>query len=48
MAKAREAVHAWPEQRIPSADVLGHAVAAVAKLFRADGIVTTDSGDLAA
>jgi acetolactate synthase I/II/III large subunit len=47
-AKAREAVHAWPEQRIPSADVLGHAVAAVAKLFRADGIVTTDSGDFAA
>ena len=25
-----EAVHAWPEQRIPSADVLGHAVAAAA------------------
>jgi acetolactate synthase-1/2/3 large subunit len=48
VAKAREAVHAWPEQRIPSADVLGHAVAAVAKLFRADGIVTTDSGDFAA
>jgi len=48
VAKAREAVHAWPEQRIPSADVLGHAVAAVAKHFRADGIVTTDSGDFAA
>ena len=47
-AKAREAVHAWPEQRIPSADVLGHAVAAVAKLFRADGIVTTDSGNFVA
>ena len=48
VAKAREAVHAWPEQRIPSADVLGHSVAAVAKLFRADGVVTTDSGDFAA
>jgi acetolactate synthase I/II/III large subunit len=47
VAKAREAVHAWPEV-IPSADVLGHAVAAVAKLFRADGIVTTDSGNFAA
>lgn len=48
VAKAREAVHAWPEQRIPSADVLGHAVTAIAKVFRADGIVTTDSGDFAA
>jgi acetolactate synthase-1/2/3 large subunit len=48
VAKAREAVHAWPEQRIPSADVLGHAVAAIAKRFPADGIVTTDSGDFAA
>jgi acetolactate synthase-1/2/3 large subunit len=48
VSKAREAVHAWPEQRIPSADVLGHAVAAVAKLFPADGIVTTDSGNFAA
>ena len=48
VAEAREAVHTWPEQRIPGADVLGHAVAAFAKLFRADGIVTTDSGDFAA
>jgi acetolactate synthase-1/2/3 large subunit len=48
VAKAREAVHAWPEQRIPSADVLGHAVAAIAKRFPADGIVTTDSGNFAA
>jgi acetolactate synthase-1/2/3 large subunit len=48
VAKAREAVYAWPEQRIPSADILGHAVAAVANLFSADGIVTTDSGDFAA
>ncbi|WP_065752168.1 thiamine pyrophosphate-dependent enzyme [Bradyrhizobium paxllaeri] len=48
VAKTREAVHAWPEQRTPSADVLGHAVAAIAKLFRADGIVTTDSGNFAA
>jgi acetolactate synthase I/II/III large subunit len=48
VAKTREAVHAWPEQSIPSADVLGHAVAAIAKLFPADGIVTTDSGNFAA
>jgi acetolactate synthase I/II/III large subunit len=48
VAKTREAGHAWPEQRTPSADVLGHAVAAIAKLFRADGIVTTDSGNFAA
>jgi len=48
VAKVREAVHAWPEQRIPGADVLGHAVAAVARLFPADGIVTTDSGNFAA
>jgi acetolactate synthase I/II/III large subunit len=48
VAKAREAVHAWPEHRIPSADVLGHTVAAIAKLFSADGVVTTDSGDFAA
>ena len=48
VAKARDAVHTWPEQRIPSADVLGHAVAAIAKLFSADGIVTTDSGNFAA
>jgi acetolactate synthase I/II/III large subunit len=48
VAKTREAVHAWPEQRTPSADVLGHAVVAIAKLFRADGIVTTDSGNFAA
>jgi acetolactate synthase-1/2/3 large subunit len=48
VAKAREAVHSWPEQGIPSADVLGHAVAAIARHFRADGIVTTDSGNFAA
>jgi acetolactate synthase-1/2/3 large subunit len=48
VAKAREAVHAWPEHRIPSADVLGHTVAAIAKLFSADGVVTTDSGNFAA
>jgi acetolactate synthase-1/2/3 large subunit len=48
VGKAREAVHAWPEQGIPNADILGHAVAAVARLFRADGIVTTDSGNFAA
>jgi acetolactate synthase I/II/III large subunit len=48
VAKAREAVHAWPERCIPSVDVLGHAVATVAKLFRADGIVTTASGNFAA
>lgn len=48
VAKAREAVHAWPEHRIPGADVLGHAVAAIAKRFSADGIVTTDSGNFAA
>jgi acetolactate synthase I/II/III large subunit len=35
------------EQRIASADVLGHAVAAIAKCFPADGIVTTDSGNFA-
>ncbi|WP_247509496.1 thiamine pyrophosphate-dependent enzyme [Bradyrhizobium sp. 157] len=48
LGESREAVHAWLQQRIPGADVLGHAVAAVAKLFSADGIVTTDSGDFAA
>jgi acetolactate synthase I/II/III large subunit len=48
VAKTREAVHAWPEKHIPSADVLGHAVAAIAKCFPADGILTTDSGNFAA
>jgi acetolactate synthase-1/2/3 large subunit len=48
VAKTREAVHAWPEPGIPSADVFGHAVAAIAKRFPADGIVTTDSGNFAA
>ena len=47
-AKAREAAHAWPARGVPGADVLGHAVAAVAELLRADGIVTTDSGNFAA
>lgn len=48
VAKTREAVHAWPEPNIPGADVFGHAVAAIAKRFPADGIVTTDSGNFAA
>ncbi|MBR1155822.1 thiamine pyrophosphate-dependent enzyme [Bradyrhizobium sp. JYMT SZCCT0428] len=48
VAKTREAVHAWPESGIPSADVFGHAVAAIARRFPADGIVTTDSGNFAA
>jgi len=48
VTKTREAVHAWPEQRIPDADVLGYAVAAIARRFPADGIVTTDSGNFAA
>ncbi|MBR0795988.1 decarboxylase [Bradyrhizobium jicamae] len=47
VAKTREAIHAWPERRIPDADVLGHAVAAIARRFPADGIVTTDSGNFA-
>jgi acetolactate synthase-1/2/3 large subunit len=48
VAKTREAAHGWPAQDIPDADVLGHAVAAIAKVFPADGILTTDSGNFAA
>lgn len=48
VAKTREAAHGWPAQDIPEADVLGHAVAAMAKIFPADGILTTDSGNFAA
>ncbi|MGF6313243.1 acetolactate synthase-1/2/3 large subunit [Bradyrhizobium sp. i1.8.4] len=47
VAKTRQAVHAWPEQRVPGTDVLGHTVAAIARRFPADGVVTTDSGNFA-
>lgn len=47
VARTRQAVHAWPEERVPGADVLGHAVAAIARRFPADGVVTTDSGNFA-
>ncbi|WP_247342061.1 MULTISPECIES: thiamine pyrophosphate-dependent enzyme [unclassified Bradyrhizobium] len=46
-AAARTATHGWPQFGVPSADVFGHAVAAIAAHFRPDGIVTTDSGNFA-
>ncbi|MCK1549643.1 decarboxylase [Bradyrhizobium sp. 177] len=46
-AAARTATHRWPQFGVPSADVFGHAVAAIAAHFRPDGIVTTDSGNFA-
>jgi len=44
---SRLATHGWPKSGVPSADVYGHAVAAIATHFRPDGIVTTDSGNFA-
>jgi acetolactate synthase I/II/III large subunit len=41
----REAAHAWPERAVPATDVLGHAVAAVARIFPDNGIITTGSGN---
>jgi acetolactate synthase-1/2/3 large subunit len=46
-AAVRAATHGWPRAGVPSEDVLGHAVAAIASHFKADGIVTTDSGNFA-
>jgi acetolactate synthase-1/2/3 large subunit len=46
-AATRSATHGWPSSGVPSADVFGHAVAAIATQFRPDGIVTTDSGNFA-
>jgi hypothetical protein len=34
----REAAHAWPERAVPATDVLGHAVAAVTRIFPDNGI----------
>ncbi|EIG57878.1 thiamine pyrophosphate-dependent enzyme [Bradyrhizobium sp. WSM1253] len=46
-AAVRTATHGWPRFGVPSADVFGHAVAAIATHFKPDGIVTTDSGNFA-
>ncbi|MCK1298421.1 MULTISPECIES: thiamine pyrophosphate-dependent enzyme [unclassified Bradyrhizobium] len=46
-AAVRLATHGWPRFGVPSADVFGHAVAAIATHFKPDGIVTTDSGNFA-
>ncbi|MGM4954331.1 thiamine pyrophosphate-dependent enzyme [Bradyrhizobium barranii] len=46
-ATVRTATHGWPRFGVPSADVFGHAVAAIATHFKPDGIVTTDSGNFA-
>jgi acetolactate synthase-1/2/3 large subunit len=48
VTRTRAAAHSWPERAVPATDVLGHAVAAVARIFPDDGIVTTDSGNFAA
>lgn len=44
---ARSATHGWPKSGVPSVDIYGQAVAAIASHFRPDGIVTTDSGNFA-
>lgn len=44
---ARLATHGWPKSGVPSTDIYGHAVAAIASHFHPDGIVTTDSGNFA-
>ncbi len=46
-AAVRTATHGWPGSDVPSADVFGHTVSAIASRFRPDGIVTTDSGNFA-
>ncbi|MGL9622971.1 thiamine pyrophosphate-binding protein [Bradyrhizobium sp. U531] len=46
-AAVRSATHGWPRSGVPTADVFGHAVAAIATHFNSDGIVTTDSGNFA-
>ena len=48
VTRTREAAHGWPERAVPDTDVLGHAVAVVARIFPANGIITTDSGNFAA
>jgi len=43
----REATTLWDPERIPSADVFGHAVTALAAHLSEDAVVTTDSGNFA-
>jgi acetolactate synthase-1/2/3 large subunit len=48
IASTREANTKWDSMNIPSADVLGHAVTALAQHLESDAIITTDSGNFAA
>ncbi|MCV9938421.1 thiamine pyrophosphate-binding protein [Boseaceae bacterium BT-24-1] len=43
----RRAVHEWRPERLPQADVFGHAVDAIAAAAEQEAVITTDSGNFA-